>query len=72
MDETLDDYLYEVINKYEREGDWRLGQTYFNVLTEFNPRLAEQVRGSALDPFYQDIRIVEFLAFVGENWRESK
>ena len=42
------DYLMTVTDKYEKEANWRLGQTYFNVFTYANPRLAEEVRGSLI------------------------
>ncbi len=67
---TLARYLQIVATVQERTPDWRLGQTYFNVLSEARPVLAEKVRSTPLDPFYQDARIGEFLTFITEGWDE--
>ncbi|WP_332645081.1 hypothetical protein [Aeromicrobium sp.] len=64
------EYLQIVRTVHARTTDWRLGQTYFNVLTEARPELAEKVRGSIVDPFHQDARIGDFLVFVSDNWDE--
>ena len=42
--------------------DWRIGQTYFNVLRMLQPEIAEQFRGESIDPFYSDDRIPNFLS----------
>jgi hypothetical protein len=62
------DYLSIVSTVADRTPDWRKGQTYFNVLREARPDLAEKVRGSVLDPFQRDERIEAFLAYVYLNW----
>lgn len=41
--------------------EWRLGQTYFNVLYEYSPELADWVRGTYIDPFYDDSKVPVFL-----------
>lgn len=33
---------------------WRQGQLFFNLLAGTNPRVAELLRGSLIDPFYRD------------------
>lgn len=33
---------------------WRYGQTLFNVLHEGWPELANEIRGTEIDPFYTD------------------
>lgn len=48
--------------------DERKGQAFFNQLAEVRPDLAERVRGTVLDPFYQETRLPEFLSFVAKNW----
>jgi hypothetical protein len=45
-----------------------MGQAYFNTLADVRSDLADLVRGSHLDPYYNDNRIDEFLAFVAERW----
>ena len=65
------DYLRVVRTVDARTADWRLGQAYFNVLTEARPELAEKVRGSMVDPFHDDSRIGDFLVFISDHWDEA-
>ncbi len=51
------------------ELDMRLGQKLFNTLYSFFRRdIADKIRGSALDPFYNDDMIPAFLEKVDELW----
>jgi hypothetical protein len=45
---------------------WRCGQAMFNVLTDMNLSLAEEVRGTELDPFYDNERIGAFMKHILE------
>lgn len=65
---TYDDYLAEVAHQLVAHPEWRIGQTYFNVLASINPALATEVTGSLKDPFYQDAKLPGFHEFVSENW----
>ena len=38
----------------------RIGQCMFNILFEYEPKVANEIRGSKFDPFYQDSRIEDF------------
>jgi len=38
----------------------RNGQSYFNNLCEISPETAEEIRGTSVDPFYNDTIIGEF------------
>ena len=50
------------------KGDLRLGQIFFNELCTVRPAIAEQLRGSMLDPFYKE-RITQVVSdFVRERW----
>lgn len=49
-----------------RHRDFRAGQAAFNMLYVLRPDLADQIRGTDLDPFYQDERLPAFYA-----WLES-
>ncbi len=44
----------------------RKGQMYFNELYEMNPQLADSIRSSSCDPFYDDSRIDKFLNKISE------
>lgn len=37
-----------------KEKYWRLGQGFFNLLADKYPELSEQIRGTNLDPFYNN------------------
>lgn len=38
----------------------RIGQCMFNILFEYDPKVANEIRATKFDPFYQDSRIEEF------------
>jgi hypothetical protein len=62
---TLDDFA-NYINVFmgERNPDLRLGQYAFIVLEEEFPDIANLIRGTKLDPFYNDENIQKFLIYL--------
>jgi hypothetical protein len=50
------------------EIDLRLGQKLFNALCEYRCDVADQIRGSIVDPFNDDDMIPAFLEKVDELW----
>lgn len=46
------EYRAEVDRVHALEPRWRFGQTAFNVLYDMYPDLADEIRGSNIDPFY--------------------
>jgi hypothetical protein len=68
---TYDEFLNTVETKFLNEGaqlDLRLGQIFFNELCVVRPAIAEQLRGSMLDPFFKH-RITQVTSdFVRERW----
>lgn len=46
----------------------RRGQHMANVLQENKPYLLKQARNAGVDPFYDDAKIPEFLAYIGTRW----
>lgn len=56
--------------------EWRMGQLYFNVLYRMNPMLAEEVRCTEADPFYQDEKLPAFFDYIipriGVDKREDR
>lgn len=42
--------------KRKEKGE-RKGQAWFNTLYQFDPELADMIRGTAVDPFYKDHRV---------------
>lgn len=67
---TYAHYLEQVTLALLDNPTWRLGQAYFNILRLLKPGLAEEIRGSAADPFYNDKRIAVFLTRVRADWDE--
>lgn len=66
-------YSFKLAVYQERaEKEHRLGQAYFNVLKHFRPDLAEQLRGSRIDPFHKDHIPVETEEFVATNWGDDE
>lgn len=68
---TYDEFFDQVWKTYmaqEASMDFRLGQIFFNELCVVRPAIAEQLRGSMLDPFYKE-RITQVVSdFVRERW----
>ena len=64
---TYDEFVSLVVS-YRRGTNLRKGQAYFNVLSDVRPDLSEQIRGTALDPYYKDYVAPEIIAFVQNNW----
>lgn len=59
--------FYETAVQYKHEHPaQRLGQVYFNVLHVMRTDLANEIRGTAFDPFYKkDDELVAFAAWLG-------
>lgn len=66
----------EFVVKYKREwtihrrekGAQRKGQFLFNLLHDVRPDVANNLRGSMFDCFYNDVRIPAFLAWAKKVW----
>lgn len=66
--EEFYDEVYKCYMAQEASMDYRLGQIYFNMLCEVRPKIAEEIRGSMLDPFFKH-RITQVVSdFVRERW----
>lgn len=57
---------------YNYDGDWRNGQAAFNVLYSMHPELAQEIRGTDLDPFYDDSRLYAFYTWVYERLAQKE
>lgn len=60
-------FLTAVDEAHRANPEWRYGQAAFNVLERLEPELAEEVRGTVLDPFHQTGRVPEFML-----WAEKR
>jgi hypothetical protein len=58
------DYL-AALAKVEHQ---RRGQLFFNRLSRYRPDLSSQIRGTDLDPFYDDNNLPGAVDFCDNNW----
>lgn len=60
--------LMKLIEEVQLEyPDWRKGQTFFNVLYNLYPEMADEIRGSEIDPFYIDDNINKCLSYISKK-----
>lgn len=54
--------------------NWRYGQTLFNILYSVAPYIANEIRGTNIDPFYVDDeeRIKKFFEFIYKKGLTNK
>ena len=63
---VLDEFL--AVANFDRDGNQRRGQAFFNNLHEVRPDLAERIRMLDLDPFYADSHIPVATAWLRTHW----
>lgn len=68
VEEQFADYLARVSTAKNLYPSWRMGQTYFNVLHDLRPDIANKLRATVADPFYNDELIGAFLSVVYAEW----
>lgn len=44
----------------------RIGQAFYNLLYSHFPLIADEIRGTAIDPFYNDTRLDECIKIISE------
>ena len=62
------EYVTKALKVHHANPELRVGQSYFNTLYDIKPNMANTIRGTNLDPFYQNRIIPAFLDWVEENW----
>lgn len=64
--------LYEFtrawIERCEEHPSERRGQALFNTLELAMPHLAREMRGTGVDPFYDDARLPLAWTWIGASW----
>lgn len=65
--------FYEFVNvefpaRLDSHRNERAGQAAFNALYEVRPELANEVRGTSLDPFHRTESLSAFFAWLQEAW----
>jgi hypothetical protein len=68
---TKNDFVHTVVTTLKQERSLRAGQTMFNVLCQMKPEIANKIRATENDPFYENNRIPAFLAVVDELWEDE-
>lgn len=64
---NLNEFLVVSMKQKHQYPEWRVGQTYFNVLRDMAPELAERVREENCNPFYVDAHCQAFLEWLSEQ-----
>ena len=47
--------------------EFRRGQAFFNLLHFYEPDIADEIRGTKLDPFYDDSRLEKLYNYITEE-----
>jgi hypothetical protein len=63
---TLNEALDAMEGYFRRHPTQRCGQAYFNGLHEVAPEIADAIRGTADDPFYDNKRFDRFINRVAD------
>lgn len=64
---TFDEFIFLADRRYKRIEYERYGQAFFNELYSVRPELADEIRGTHLDPFYTGTG-PELYLFLSERW----
>jgi len=59
--EHVKQWIKLIAKDYQLYPEHRKGQRAFNTLCSLQPRLANEVRGTDIDPFYSDERLKVFI-----------
>lgn len=62
----LTEFLYKFEHSRLEYPDWREGQRFFNLLNEYYNELSEEIRGTEVDPFYNDKNIKYCISYILE------
>lgn len=68
---TFEEFLDKVNHLYLMQNetdDLRLGQVFFNELCKVRPAIANELRGSFVDPFFKERITNVTKQFVQERW----
>lgn len=65
---TFDEWMVYAWGYWKARPEQRKGQAYFNALEVHRPDIASGVRGTPVDPFFNDSQLVPFLDIVEESW----
>jgi hypothetical protein len=60
-----------ILASFKQSCGQRKGQAYFNALYETDIELANSIRGTDIDPFYDDAKVAPFLNKITKNLLEE-
>lgn len=64
-EQEFEDLKRKVNESWEEHSlHWRKGQALFNTLYELYPDIADDIRGTEIDPFHVDTRIVKCYNYI--------
>lgn len=66
--EQFDDLTRRVASDIKSEPSLRYGQSMYNNLFDINPKLAENIRNTENDPFYQDSVLPNFFKAILDDF----
>lgn len=69
---TKDEFVAKVHKTHLKNPDWRLGQTYFNILTLIDPDISNSISTTIYDPYYNDSNIKNFLVYLNSMFAQEK
>jgi hypothetical protein len=68
MVKSFAQFMFDCGTFYQTKDEQRVGQYFFNQLVNVHPELAEKVRTSSVDPFYNDKLIHKFVLVCEQSW----
>lgn len=67
---SFNEFVEEFEKKYSILKDVKLrrGQVFYNHLFDIKPKMAKEINGTGLDPYYKHEVSSEIYQFVSDNW----
>lgn len=68
---NFNDFVNHAEARRHSHPDERIGQRYFNALSEISPELADEIRNGPNDPFHMDQKLPAFCEEVAQMLYEG-
>lgn len=68
---TFEEFVVAAAREWVAYPSYRWGQALFNVLHSMRPELADEIRGTTMDPFHRDDMAPVFLGWVATKLRAT-
>lgn len=66
-EEQLHQLNVDIETAIKENKTWRRGQAHFNVLYAQYPFIANKIRSTSIDPFYNDLLIASFWSYLMDH-----